>query len=608
MTNNDSQQKEKMAQLERESFFDLSPDLNCISSLKGKFLRLNQNWEKATGYGREDLEGQMILGYMHPDDRPKMEEIIGGLKKNRAGINLTSRFRCRDGDYKIFEWAIFIHDNYAYLTARVCTKYLERCEKIGQIPIEGLIAHERQVFRTVLLAIGDAIISTDKDCKIVLMNPMAEMLTGWSLEEVQGKNLGEVYHIQATGSRIACPDFVKEVIRSGQRIEIEEVSLTQKNGKTIFVQDSVAAIRDADEKIIGAVLIFRDFTEKRERLKQVEYLSFHDYLTGLYNRRYMDDAIKRLDQERNLPLSFMVMDVNGLKLVNDSFGHEMGDRLIQKVADLIRGVSRKDDIIARTGGDEFAIILANTDEEELVAIKDRFKEEMTKTSLGSVVVSVAVGWGIKTKKEDDFISIVKEADDAMYRDKVITGRQMRSQIVEVIMQTINKDYDQEAIHLEVVAHHSQGIAKALDLKEEEISQVKMAARLHDIGKIAIAPDLLGKKESLSDEEISLIKSHPETSYHILREVDEYSSLADVVLYHHERWDGTGYPKGLKGEEIPLWARIIAVADAYEVMMAGRPYQAKKTKEGALAELEKYAGSQFDPVIVMIFVGQMRQKK
>lgn len=561
MTNNDSQQKEKMAQLERESFFDLSPDLNCISSLKGKFLRLNQNWEKATGYGREDLEGQMILGYMHPDDRPKMEEIIGGLKKNRAGINLTSRFRCRDGDYKIFEWAIFIHDNYAYLTARVCTKYLERCEKIGQIPIEGLIAHERQVFRTVLLAIGDAIISTDKDCKIVLMNPMAEMLTGWSLEEVQGKNLGEVYHIQATGSRIACPDFVKEVIRSGQRIEIEEVSLTQKNGKTIFVQDSVAAIRDADEKIIGAVLIFRDFTEKRERLKQVEYLSFHDYLTGLYNRRYMDDAIKRLDQERNLPLSFMVMDVNGLKLVNDSFGHEMGDRLIQKVADLIRGVSRKDDIIARTGGDEFAIILANTDEEELVAIKDRFKEEMTKTSLGSVVVSVAVGWGIKTKKEDDFISIVKEADDAMYRDKVITGRQMRSQIVEVIMQTINKDYDQEAIHLEVVAHHSQGIAKALDLKEEEISQVKMAARLHDIGKIAIAPDLLGKKESLSDEEISLIKSHPETSYHILREVDEYSSLADVVLYHHERWDGTGYPKGLKGEEIPLWARIIAVADS-----------------------------------------------
>lgn len=578
MTNNDSQQKEKMAQLERESFFDLSPDLNCISSLKGKFLRLNQNWEKATGYGREDLEGQMILGYMHPDDRPKMEEIIGGLKKNRAGINLTSRFRCRDGDYKIFEWAIFIHDNYAYLTARVCTKYLERCEKIGQIPIEGLIAHERQVFRTVLLAIGDAIISTDKDCKIVLMNPMAEMLTGWSLEEVQGKNLGEVYHIQATGSRIACPDFVKEVIRSGQRIEIEEVSLTQKNGKTIFVQDSVAAIRDADEKIIGAVLIFRDFTEKRERLKQVEYLSFHDYLTGLYNRRYMDDAIKRLDQERNLPLSFMVMDVNGLKLVNDSFGHEMGDRLIQKVADLIRGVSRKDDIIARTGGDEFAIILANTDEEELVAIKDRFKEEMTKTSLGSVVVSVAVGWGIKTKKEDDFISIVKEADDAMYRDKVITGRQMRSQIVEVIMQTINKDYDQEAIHLEVVAHHSQGIAKALDLKEEEISQVKMAARLHDIGKIAIAPDLLGKKESLSDEEISLIKSHPETSYHILREVDEYSSLADVVLYHHERWDGTGYPKGLKGEEIPLWARIIAVADAYEVMMAGRPYQAKKPKK------------------------------
>ncbi len=608
MTTKEKQGKEKKPQVKTGDFFDLSPNLNALTTLEGQILLINKSWEGVTGYDREDLEGRMILDYMHPDDLLKMEEIILGLNKNSDGISLTSRFRCRDGEYKIFEWSIFIHDNQAYLTARVCTKYIERCQKIGEIPIEGLIAHERQVFRTVLLAIGDAIISTDKDCKIVLMNPMAEMLTGWSLEEAQGKNLGEIYQIQETKARIACPDFVREVIRSGQRIEIEEVSLTQKDGKTLFVQDSVAAIRDGDEKIIGAVLVFRDFTEKRERLKQVEYLSFHDYLTGLYNRRYMDDAIKRLDQERNLPLSFMVMDVNGLKLVNDTFGHEVGDRLIQKVADLIRNVSRKDDIIARTGGDEFALILPQVDAEEAGVIKKRIKEEAKAIAFESVIVSVAVGYAIKTKKEEDIQTIVKRADDAMYRDKVISGKHMRSQTVEVILRTINKNYDQEAIHSEVVAHYSERIAKALGLKEKEISQVKTAALLHDIGKIAISPNLFQKEESLSDAEVSLIESHPESSYQILREVDEYTSLADVVLYHHERWDGTGYPKGLKGQEIPLWARIIAVADAYEAMTAGRPYEAKKTNEDALAELEEHAGGQFDPAIVTLFVAQIRQKK
>lgn len=439
-----NKRQEKMTQLTIDKFFDLSFDLNCVTTMRGKILLINESWQDVTGYGSEELEGRRILDYMHPDDLPKIKKIIGALKTgNEERLNLTTRFRCLSGEYKVFEWSMFFYQAKAYATARVCTKHLERREKIGEIPLEELIAHERELFRTILLSIGDAIISTDEKCQIVLMNKVAEMLTGWSLEEAQGKNLEEVYVIEDLKTKRVCPAFVKEVIRSGQRIEIEELSLTQKDGKTLFIQDSVAAIRDKDEQIIGAVLVFHDFTEKRERLKQVEYLSFHDYLTGLYNRRYMADAIKRLDQERNLPLTFMVMDINGLKLVNDSFGHESGDRLIQKVADLIRTVTRGDDIIARTGGDEFAVILLKTNEEEAESIKKRIKEEAKGASFESVIVSVAVGYGIKTKKEEDVELIAKQADNAMYRDKIVSGKDMRSKMIQKIQGTINRDYDKK---------------------------------------------------------------------------------------------------------------------------------------------------------------------
>ena len=195
----------------------------------------------------------------------------------------------------------------------------------------------------------------------------------------------------------------------------------------------------------------------------------------------------------------------------------------------------------------------------------------------------------------------------MYKNKLKYGKLMRSQTIELLLKNIKLKYDNEQIHIERVSQYCVNIAKEMSFTKSEIEKINTAAGLHDIGKITISPEILNKPGRLTRDEYEIIKKHPETGYQILKSVDEYASLAIDVLYHHERIDGKGYPEGLKGEEIPLVARIIAVADAYEAMTAKRPYHIPKTKEEAMDELVRCSGTQFDPEIVSVFLNKVMEK-
>src|SRR6056297_3211381 len=471
-------------------------------------------------------------------------------------------------------------------------------ERINQIELN-------EKFRATLLSVGDGVISTDRQGRINVMNRVAAELTGWTQQEAYNKPLEKVLNIINEYTRETYESPAKKALQLGKTVEMENHTiLISKDGKEIPIEDSASPIKDRNGKVRGAVIVFRDFSEKREKQKEIEHLSFHDHLTGLYNRRYMEDSIKRLDTDRNIPFSIIVADINGLKLTNDTYGHEMGDKLLISASEILKKSCRKEDIISRVGGDEFVILLPKTDGKTTKEIIKRIKEEADKTKLDSVIVSIATGCSTKHKEDEDIFKIHKEADNNMYKDKLKIGRIMRSKTIETLLVNINNKYDNEHIHTERVSQYCESIAKAMNLNEKDIQDAKIAGVLHDIGKIVVNPELLNKKDKLTNKEWEEIKKHPTSSYQILKNVDEYAHLAEDVLYHHERLDGKGYPEGLKEDEIPLLSKIISVADAYEAMTADRPYKTKKTKEQAIEELKKYSGSQFDKKIVDVFVNEV----
>lgn len=476
------------------------------------------------------------------------------------------------------------------------------CDITKTKELERIINEERNLFKTTLHSIGDGVISTDIKGKVNIMNDVAEKLTGWTNVEAKEQPFQNVFNIINEFTRNSCKNPVDEVLETGKIIELENHTLLiKKNKEEVYIEDSAAPIMDENGKINGAVLVFRDCTEKKLKQREIEHLSYHDYLTGLYNRRFFEEELKRMNTERNLPLTIMMVDVNGLKLTNDAFGHKTGDLLLKSLAEVLESECRKDDIVSRIGGDEFVVLLPKTNNDETELIASRIYKAVSNKKINNIILSVSIGWSVKTESEEETEKVLSMAEDYMYRKKINESQSMRNQTVKIIMQTLNECNIREQIHSERVSKISRKIGEAMNLGNEELKNLETAGLMHDIGKIAIDRNILNKSGKLSEAEYEEVKRHPEIGYHILKSVDLYTKIAEYVLLHHERWDGNGYPRGISGKEIPLVARIIAVADSYEAMTAERPYQKTKSNKEALLEIERCAGTQFDPEVVKAFL-------
>ncbi len=574
---------------------------------KGECTFINDSALKMLGYKYNEVVGKNMHDLIHYRDKAGSSitvsecKIVSALKKGKGTHVEDEVFWKKDGSYFSTEYYSYPQEKDGQIVGAVVT-FIDNTERKR---MQDQIYSEKEQFRTTLLSVGDGVIATDSRGRVKMLNPIAEELTGWKLEEAIGKPFENVFNIINEYTREKCENPVERVLQDLEIIELaNHTVLISKDGEEIPIEDSAAPIKNREGKVTGVVVVFRDFSEKKEKIDRIEYLSLHDHLTGLYNRRYMEDSIDRLDTLRNLPFTIMVLDVNGLKLTNDAFGHAMGDKLLVSVANMMKNICRKDDILGRMGGDEFMILLPKTNRSEADVIKKMILAASSDIKLGSVIISLAVGYATKERNEKDIKKVVTEADNNMYKDKLKYGKIMRSKTIETVLKNINNKYDKEQIHTERVSQYCETIAKEMDFQEKEIEMIKTAGILHDIGKIMVPPEILNKPSKLTNDEFELIKGHPETSYQILKSVDEYAVFAVDVLYHHERIDGKGYPEGLKGDEIPINARIIAVADAYEAMTAERPYQPSMTKEEAIVELKRNAGTQFDFKVVDIFVNKV----
>ncbi len=387
---------------------------------------------------------------------------------------------------------------------------------------------------------------------------------------------------------------------------IKEVAGTDKVTEfkmTLFLENKFEKyeMRAAGCSNDTAVIIGMNTTGLYNHIEKIEYLSYHDQLTGLFNRRYFDELLLPLVSEENYPCSIVSADVNNLKLINDSFGHLKGDELLLSFASVLNNSIIADENIVRVGGDEFTIILPRTSNEKATKLIDAIKEDCKNYKINGITLSVSFGISTITSNKTTVEDAIKQSEDLMYQNKMYEAPGRRAATIEVIRKTLAEKNPREQAHADRVGKICELFAIEYGMSEAEQQIVKTAGTLHDIGKIGISEDLLNKREGLTDEEYVEVRKHPDIGYRILQSAGNMKDIAEIVLAHHERWDGHGYPKGISGDTISVKARMVAIVDAYDAIINTRTYRDGQSTEICISELRQCSGTQFDPTLVELFI-------
>ena len=426
--------------------------------------------------------------------------------------------------------------------------------------------------------------------KFTYISPSVKDARGYEPQEIIGLDFKDIMtpaSWEKIESFIACK--MEEFYASPGKSTtfVNEIEQKHKDGSIIWSEIS-ARIRYNEKNEIEILGINRDITERKKTEEKIKKLSYHDPLTGLYNRRYYEEKFEELDTPENLPISLIVADVNGLKLANDAFGHKKGDELLKRFANVLKGNIRDSDLLARVGGDEFVIILPKTQEKIANMVIERIKKELKYARREDVLLSMSMGSSIKRSENESLAGVFARAERDMYLNKLYEGQEMRKDTIKMIVDTIYRRFPEDQNYNKSISHFAAETGAALGLSENDISDLEKLGSIHNIGKIIDEKD-----ESYE------FKKYPESGYQILKSTAEFASLAEYILSHHERYDGSGGPRGLKGEDIPLLSRILNVAESWVDL---------QRQNKGVEDLRAQAGKELDGKIVDIFIKKVLEEE
>lgn len=462
------------------------------------------------------------------------------------------------------------------------------------------LEERENILRTIIDTLPNYIFYKDKNCRYVGYNKKwSDHYKKLGITNMIGKN---DFEVDSTPYNLALKYTRQDLqVMESKKMIREERRIITPEGQNRIEETIKVPVINEDGEVWGIVALSTDVTETIELKEKLIKLSYTDSLTGAYNRTYFEEKKEELNSPENLPIGVIMGDVNGLKFVNDTFGHLEGDKLLKNMTKILRNVISQNDFIFRWGGDEFIILMPNCDEAKCEQVIKNIVDDCKKTDFDLIEMSISLGSSIKYSLEEDIYDNLKEAEEKLYRQKFLQERSVRSSIIFSLNQSLHERNVETEQHTEKLVYYACQIGKKLGFTTSQLDELELVTKLHDIGKIGINEEILLKPGRLTEEEYDAIKTHTEKGYRILQASGELSHVAKGVLAHHERYDGLGYPLGLSKEEIPIISRIVNIVDSYDAMVSDRGYNTVKTKLEAIEEIKRCSGTQFDPNIAKIFI-------
>lgn len=427
-------------------------------------------------------------------------------------------------------------------------------------------------------------------------------ILGYSKAEVLGRHWSEFSH----PDDVEVSDSVTQRMFAGQEDSYTlDKRFVKKDGSTIWASLSLCVFPEKEGSDLSSLCMTVDITRRKLNEQRILYASTHDALTDLFDRVEFERIISTISLKENIPLTIIFADMNRLRIINEAFGREQGNQVLKQVASILRSTFSEYSTIFRVGGDEFALLFPGCTASDCEPRLNAVALEVSKIRvMDTLTPSISFGIHEIGEVDSDVNDAVKLAEKQLATQKLLDSPQMQGKAVFAIINTLHEKNKREEAHSRRVSELSEQLGKAFGLSERSCTELRMVGLLHDIGKIAIAENILNKEGRLTTSEWQEMKRHAEIGFRILNSVEDMQGLAPYVLAHHEKYDGSGYPKGLQGENIPLQSRIIAIADAFDAMTSQRTYRSMVSAQDAAKEIKRCEGSQFDPEISKLFIEQV----